>query len=134
MLDTERVSVGELLGRRRGNAPALVSTTPGASVRQALRLMSLHDVSQLPVLDGRNCVGSMTEAAASAKALENPKLLDATVSEVMDPPFPMVEGTQAVESVVKLLSKTNPAILVRSEHGVEGIVTRSDVLEFLMAR
>ena len=134
MLDSERVSVRELLGRRRGNAPALVSTAPGASVRQALRLMSLHDVSQLPVLDGRNCVGSMTEAAASAKALENPKLLDATVSEVMDPPFPMVEGTQPVESVVKLLSKTNPAILVRSEQGVDGIVTRSDVLEFLMAR
>ena len=134
MLDSDRVSVRELLGRRGGNAPALVSTAPGASVRQALRLMTLHNVSQLPVLDGRNCVGSMTEAAASAKALENPKLLDATVSEVMDPPFPMVEGTQAVESVVKLLSKSNPAILVRSEHGVEGIVTRSDVLEFLMAR
>ena len=134
MLDSDRVSVRELLGRRRGSAPALVSTAPGASVRQALRLMSLHDVSQLPVLDGRNCVGSMTEAATSAKALENPKLLDATVSEVMDPPFPIVEGTQAVESVVKLLSKTNPAILIRSEQGVDGIVTRSDVLEFLMAR
>jgi len=134
MLDSDRVSVRELLGRRRGSAPALVSTAPGASVRQALRLMSLHDVSQLPVLEGRNCVGSMTEASASAKALENPKLLDATVSEVMDPPFPTVEGSQSVESVVKLLSKTNPAILVRSEQGVEGIVTRSDVLEFLMAR
>ena len=134
MMDSDRVSVRELLGRRRGTAPALVSTAPGASVRQALRLMSLHDVSQLPVLEGQNCVGSMTEASASAKALENPKLLDATVSEVMDPPFPMVEGSQPVESVVKLLSKTNPAILVRSAQGVDGIVTRSDVLEFLMAR
>ncbi len=136
MLDGDRVSVAQLLAKRRAGAPGLVSIAPGASVRQALRLMSLHDVSQLPVLDGRNCVGSMAEGIVSAKALENPKLLDATVSEVMDAPFPIVEGTQPVESVVKLLSKTNPAILVRSESdgGVDGIVTRSDVLEFLMAR
>jgi cystathionine beta-synthase len=134
MLESDRVSVSQLLARRRPGAPALVHTAPGASVRQALRLMSLHDVSQLPVLEGRDCVGSVIESAVSAKALEDPKLLDATVSQVMDAPFPIVEGGQSIESIVKLLGKTNPAILVRSDGGVDGIVTRSDVLEFLMAR
>ena len=134
MLDGDRVSVAQLLAAKRGDAPALVNTAPGASVRQALRLMSLHDVSQLPVLDGRDCVGSISEAVISAKALEDPKLLDASVSTVMDAPFPIVDGTLAVDSVVKLLSKTNPALLVRDGGGVQGIVTRSDVLEFLMAR
>jgi predicted transcriptional regulator len=28
----------------------------------------------------------------------------------------------------------NPAVLVRGETGIQGIVTRSDVLEYLMAR
>ncbi len=134
MLDGERISIAQLLTKKRGDAPVIVSTTPGASVRQALRLMALHDISQLPVLDGRDCVGSMSEATASAKALENPKLLDVSVSEIMEGPFPLVEGTQPVESVVRLLSKTNPAVLVRGESGIQGIVTRSDVLEFLMAR
>jgi cystathionine beta-synthase len=96
--------------------------------------MALHDVSQLPVLDAGDCVGSMTESIVSARALEDPKLLDATVSTVMDAPFPSVEGSQPVESVVRLLTKTNPAILVRTGAGVQGIVTRSDVLEHLMAR
>lgn len=134
MLDGERVSIAQLLANKRGEAPVLVSTAPGASVRQALRLMSLHNVSQLPVLDGRDCVGSISEAAVSARALEDPKLLDVTVSTVMDAPFPIVDGALPVESVVKLLSKTNPALLVRSAAGVQGIVTRSDVIEFLMAR
>ena len=31
------------------------------SVRQALGLMSLHDISQLPVMDGNVCVGSVAE-------------------------------------------------------------------------
>jgi cystathionine beta-synthase len=134
MLDGERISIAQLLAKKRGDAPVIVSTTPGASVRQALRLMALHDISQLPVLDGRDCVGSMSEATASAKALENPKLLDVSVSEIMDGPFPLVEGTQPVDGVVRLLSKTNPAVLVRGDGGIQGIVTRSDVLEFLMAR
>jgi cystathionine beta-synthase len=134
MMDGERISIAQLLAKKRGDAPVIVSTTPGASVRQALRLMALHDISQLPVLDGRDCVGSMSEATASAKALENPKLLDVSVSEIMDGPFPLVEGTQPVDGVVRLLSKTNPAVLVRGDGGIQGIVTRSDVLEFLMAR
>ena len=134
MLDGDRVSVLQLLGAKKGDAPMIVSTAPGASVRQALRLMSLHDVSQLPVLDGRDCVGSISEAAISARALEDPKLLDAAVSAVMDAPFPIVDGALPVESAVKLLSKTNPALLVRGSNGMQGIVTRSDVLHFLMAR
>jgi len=134
MLDGDRVSVLQLLGAKKGDAPMIVSTAPGASVRQALRLMSLHDISQLPVLDGRDCVGSISEAAVSARALEDPKLLDAAVSAVMDAPFPIVDGALLVESAVKLLSKTNPALLVRGSNGMQGIVTRSDVLQFLMAR
>jgi len=111
-----------------------VSVAPGATVRQALRLMSLHDISQLPVMDGTSCVGSVSDWSLSAKGLENTKLLDATVSEVMDPPFPVVDGDQAVDAVAKLLSKSNPAVLVRSNGHVRGIVTRSDMLNYLMAR
>ena len=96
--------------------------------------MSLHDVSQLPVMDGESCVGSVSESVLSAKALENGKLLDVPVSEVMEPPFPVIDGTQTVESVVKLLSKSNPALLVRANGALGGIVTRSDVLAYMMAR
>jgi cystathionine beta-synthase len=52
----------------------------------------------------------------------------------MDPPFPIVDATQAVDAVAKLLSKSNPAVLVRIEGRIEGIVTRSDMLNYLMAR
>jgi len=103
-------------------------------VRQALGLMSLHDISQLPVMDGQNCVGSVSDWSLSQKGLENPKLLDATISEVMESPFPTVASDQQVDSVVKLLSKSNPAVLVRSNGTVQGIVTRSDMLHFMMTR
>ncbi len=134
MLDPERVTIGQLLALKGGEVPALVSTTPGASVRQALRLMSLHDISQLPVLDGADCVGSVHEHSLASRALENTALLDATVSDVMDPPLPVVDHDAPVERVTKLLSKPNPAILVQRGQLVQGVLTRSDVLHFLMSR
>ena len=89
-------------------------------MRQALGLMSLHDISQLPVMEGENCVGSVSDWSLSQKSLENPKLLDATVSEVMDSPFPMIASDQPIESVVKLLSKSSPAVLVRNNGSHSG--------------
>ena len=70
----------------------------------------------------------------SAKSLEDTKLLDNTVGQVMDAPFPVVDLNQPVDAVAKLLSKSNPAVLVRSNGSVQGIVTRSDMLNYLMAR
>ena len=134
LLEPDRVSIADLADIKPRSAPAIVATTPGSTVRQALRLMSLHDVSQLPVMDGENCIGSVSESSVSARALEDTKLLDVTVSEVMDAPFPVVDGSQQLDSVVKLLNKANPAVLVRQNGKIGAIVTRSDVLHFMMAR
>jgi len=136
MLDSPRITLSYVLGGKdsESGAPAVVSVAPAASVRQALGLMALHDVSQLPVMDGTNCVGSVSDWSLSQKSLENPKLLEATVSEVMESPFPVVAGDQPVDSVVRLLSKSNPAVLVRENGKVQGIVTRSDMLRFMMSR
>jgi cystathionine beta-synthase len=132
MLDPERGTLGTVLGAKTTGAPAMVSVAPGSTVRQALGLMHQHDVSQLPVMDASNCVGSVSDWSLSAKSLEDVKVLDRTVSDVMDPPFPSVEAGQPVESVAKLLSKSNPAVLVRRNGTMQGIVTRSDLLQFLM--
>ncbi len=135
MLDSPRITLRHVLGGKENDAsPPVVSIAPGASVRQALGLMALHDVSQLPVMEGSNCIGSVSDWSLSQKSLENPKLLDAAVSDIMESPFPVIAGDQPVDSVVKLLSKSNPAVLVRENGKVEGIVTRSDMLRFMMSR
>ena len=135
LLEPDRVTLGHLIAAKHGgDAPALVTTAPGALVRQAIGLMKLHDVSQLPVMDGDRCVGSVTEQFLTERALESTRFLDATVGEVMDEPFPTIDGTQPVDSVSKMLSKQVPAVLVRDDGRIAGIVTRSDVLQFLMTR
>lgn len=134
MLEVERVTLGDMLARKDASAPVIVSVAPATGVRQALNLMALHDVSQLPVMDGAECIGSVVEATLSQRGLETPALLEATVREVMDAPFPSLASDEAIELAVKVLSKSTPAVLVL-EHGyVAGIVTRSDMLRFMMGR
>ena len=134
MLDTSPSNIENVLGLKDSSAPAIVSVTSGTTVRQAIRLMVLHNVSQAPVMDGAVCVGSATESHLTSSSLADPKALDLTVGDVMEAPFPMVEAGQSVESVAKLLSKSNRAVLVKKDNLVQGIVTRFDVLEYLMAR
>lgn len=134
LLDAPQTSIAAVLGNKDTSAPAIVSVAPGTTVRQAIRLMALHNVSQVPVMDGTVCVGSAAESQLTSQSLADPKVLDQTVSDVMDQPFPIVEADQPVESVAKLLSKSNRAVLMRRDGVIQGIVTRFDVLEYLMHR
>ena len=138
LLDADRATLGHLIAAKRDGhpdgLPPVVATAPGALVRQALGLMKLHDVSQLPVMAGERCVGSVTEHHLTTRALESTRFLDATVGEIMDEPFPVVGAAEPVDAVTKLLSKTTPALLVADGGAIAGIVTRSDMLAFLMTR
>jgi len=132
MLDTPRTTVQQLLERRPADAPAVVSVAPAAAVRQALTLMSTWGVSQIPVLDDGQSVGGLIEGTLMTKALAQPALLDRPVSEVMDPPFPEVEASTPTDRVGAMLTRENPAALVRKDGHLIGIVSRYDVLQQLL--
>ncbi len=132
LLDLPQVTVGDLLARRGGSAPALVSVAPSAQVRQALNLMSTWDVSQLPVVDEGKCVGSLTEASLMTRSLSQPTLLDRPVREVMEPPLPVVESVLPTERLAPMLTRETPAALVESGGDLVGIVSRYDLLQQLI--
>jgi cystathionine beta-synthase len=131
LLETERVTVGGILGAKGNGAPPLVEVGPSATVRQALNLMSTYNVSQLPVIDGAEGVGAVSEQALMTQALGDPAALDRPVAEVMDPPFPVVDPDYPLERLGALLSRETPAALVRESGRINGIITRYDLLHQL---
>jgi cystathionine beta-synthase len=128
MMEAEPVTVEFLMAQRPGHIPPLVSVAPAASVRQALNLMSTYGISQVPVIAGDDGVGSLTEGPVLARALEDAKLLERSVSEIMQPPFPVVDASLPIERLNTLLSHETQAALVRRDGRLAGIVTRYDVL------
>jgi cystathionine beta-synthase len=132
LLDAPRVTVEQLLQRRAANAPALVSVAPAAAVRQALNLMSTWGVSQIPVLENGQCLGSLTENTLMTRALAQPALLDRPVRELMDAPFPVVDALTQTDRLAPILTRESPAALVQKDGALIGIVSRYDVLQQLI--
>ena len=134
LLDAPRSTVADLLKRRSADAPPLVQLAPSSQVRQALNLMSTFGVSQIPVIENGKCVGSLVENALMTAALEEPTLLDRAVRDLMEPPFPIVEGTVTLDRLAPMLTRETPAALVAENGQLVGIVSRYDVLQLMIGR
>jgi cystathionine beta-synthase len=76
-------------------------------------------------------VGHLSEPNLMAHVLENPTLLDDSVQTMMDPPLPVVDAHLDLQAVTRLLTRQNPAVLIRREGELSGILTRFDVLRYL---
>jgi cystathionine beta-synthase len=128
LVEVERVTAGGLLTAKPAAGPPLVTVAPAQTVRQAINLMETYDVSGLPIVEDGENVGSVNEATIMAQAIAHPSVLEQPVREVMEPPYPVIEATALLEQFSDLLSREVPAVLVRQEGELAGIVTRFDVL------
>ena len=134
MLEAPRLTVAELLARRPKGPPPLVSVAPAAQVRQALNLMSTWGVSQIPVVENDECIGGLTETKLMTEALAQPTILDRPVREVMEEPFPVVDGSYPTDRLAPMLTRESPATLVRRDGKLIGIVSRYDLLQQLIGK
>ena len=130
-LDRPVRDVQDLINGKAGDLPALLTVSPGESVRVALAAITGHGVSQLPVVSEGTVVGSVLESELMAKVLEDAEVLDATVESVMEDPFPVIDRHASVSEVKRLLSKRSPAVLVRSNGSIDAILTRYDLVRGL---
>ena len=128
LLQAERITARVLLEGKAHGTPSLVTVESSHTVRQALNLMSTYNVSQLPVMAAGDCVGSVSEATLMARAIGDPTSLERPVRDQMEAAYPVVEADLPIERFSTLLSRETPAVLVRANGGLAGIVTRYDVL------
>ena len=124
-------SIHDVITRKGADVPELVTVDPTTSVRVALSTITSFDVSQLPVVLDGECVGSLTEGELMSTVIENPELLDRPVESVMTAPFPVVDSHLDADEAARLLTRENPAVLVRVDGKLKGILTRYDVVRAL---
>jgi cystathionine beta-synthase len=84
-----------------------------------------------PPLSFAEVVGSASERDLLDRAFRDPSLLDAPVEKVMAAPLPSVGTGEPVELAVERLEAVPAVLVVDAGHPV-GILTRSDLLEFLV--
>jgi cystathionine beta-synthase len=132
-LEPRGVVVDELIRKKKPDF-RLVFTTPERTVKQVLSLMNQNNISQIPIIEGGESRGSVKEGSLMAKVIESPAAFDKAVIHYADPPFPVVNEGDPVEHIIRLFTRENEAVLVRSHGVINGILTRYDVIQHLSGR
>jgi cystathionine beta-synthase len=129
LLEPQKITAGLITGTKKPQAPkALISVAPSDTVAVALEKMDELGLTQIPVMDEGQAVGSLRENRVLAKVVRDRALLDSAVSEVMESSFPTVDVDASSNEVYRRL-QTSPAVLVEEYGRIIGIITRHDVLD-----
>ena len=130
--------VGDVLARKAAAAdlPPLVHVHPEELGRDVIAVLREYEVSQVPVVKAEpplvaaEVVGSISERDLLDRAFTDTSVLERPVADVMGPPLPTVGCGESLDAAVEALETASAVLVLDSGHPV-GIVTRSDLLDFL---
>jgi cystathionine beta-synthase len=131
--EREQPTIYDVLAYRRNHMrsmPLVVSVTPNDSIADVVELLRRYGISQTPVMENGRMVGSLTEDLLLRHLASGEPLAASTVARVQGPPFPMMEANVLAREAYTLFSSGQSAVAVVSNDSLEGIVTKSDLLEF----
>ncbi len=95
--------------------------------------MKEHGYSQIPVFDGKQSVGSISEKAILRQILSGKDLEEISklpTEDIMEEAFPQI-NEEAPLSLITSLLQTYSAVLVSKKGVVIGIITKADLLRML---
>jgi predicted transcriptional regulator len=109
-----------------------ISVQKDERLHKAIDVMRVNSISQIPVFDSSQVVGILTEDGLAKVMLEkNEKdLKNMHVSQVMEPPPPIVDISTPAKALVPLV-RFAKCILVSEKGNVIGIVTTIDILKMV---
>jgi cystathionine beta-synthase len=115
--------------RQNGKQRELVVARPYQTVFHALHTMQQQDISQLPVFEEENLIGTVFEDQILNMALQGKDLRKLVIREVMGPPLPQVPANAPVERITYILSHDSPAVFVEMDGGKLEVLTKFDLMD-----
>jgi cystathionine beta-synthase len=130
-------TVRELLRAKPGETPPFVTIAAHQKVSEAIAVMERYSISQLPVVrDGEvatlaDVIGSLQDRALLDLVFKNADALHEDVAVAMQGPLSAVDADANVDEIVTALTGGANAVVVAENGKPIGVVTRSDLLEYL---
>ncbi|MDO1447279.1 cystathionine beta-synthase [Rhodocytophaga aerolata] len=112
----------------KNGSDRLLTIEKKLKISEAVRILNKEGISQIPVTDGEQIVGSLTDSKVLNHLIDNPEIKDHPVSEIMDPPFKFVGMDNTLDVLSSLIDRENKALLVRDEKNKVHIITQADLL------
>ena len=105
----------------------IISARKQEQLSEVIRKMKANSISQLPVMEGSQVVGLVSETNIIEKIAEgeNPNRL--LVKEVMEEAPPIIVRTTPLSAVTELL-RHSPLVIVAENGKPKGVITKADIL------
>jgi cystathionine beta-synthase len=110
------------------NMRDFVSIDKNESIQTAIKLMKEFDISQIPVSENGQIIGSVNESDVLSKIIENPYNINKTIDDIVGKPFPTIDINTSVEKISTYITKKNTAVLVKDAIGQTHIITEYDLI------
>jgi cystathionine beta-synthase len=133
-------TVAQVLVAKRAeepDIPDLVTVESHEKIGHAIELMQRYSISQLPVVRNEpadslaDLVGSLHERGLLDRVFRNPDALGEEVAAAMQPPLAAVDSDETIDEVFARFTDGSPAVVVARAGKPAGMLTRSDLLEYL---
>ena len=104
----------------------LITVSPTEPLSNAARLMNVHDITQIPVMQDGKQVGSIDYHTMLSCMLDHP-VNSKLIGDIMGSPYPVVDLTTSIEEVANMVKSGHRAVLVAVEQGYH-IITKQDII------
>jgi cystathionine beta-synthase len=131
--ETDELTLHDVLTHRRTHSrtmPLVVSVAPGDSIADAVELLRRYGISQTPVIEKGQVVGSLTENLLLRHLAGGEPLESMVVRDLQGPPFAELQAGALAHEAYTFFSSGQYAVAVMNGDELEGIVTKSDLLDF----
>ncbi len=117
--------------RGKATGPGVATTTPAATIGELLALLHRYNVGALPVVDGRELVGIVSERDVVRHLHERGRdLLDATVGDVMTSDVVTCSPRDRAADLARVMTERRIRHLpVCDDRGLIGIVSIGDLVK-----
>jgi len=127
------VTADEVLNLRPDHSD-LIAAAPGDAIGSVIERMTAEGISQMPVIDGGEVVGSVTETRILNRLIDAPDARTKSVRTIMGDPFPVVPASLHLDHLSAYLEQNAGAVLV--DHGPDSrqgysVLTKSDLISAL---
>jgi cystathionine beta-synthase len=113
---------------------SLISVGAYESAEAAVKLLELHGISQVPVVDGDRVVGSLDEVALAKLLHDGADLVRTPVAAVMGRPLPQINETTSILEPYRLLLAGHGGVVVTRDGQPYGFLSRIDLVRFWAGR
>ncbi|MCX8080298.1 MAG: pyridoxal-phosphate dependent enzyme [Bacteroidia bacterium] len=126
-LEISKPRASDIIARQKHKKLITLDSNEPAS--KALELFKNFNISQIPVVESGNIIGSVNDSSLFRRLMEDPDLKSKSARQIMDPPFPVVSEKATLEEISKLITKENNAVLMKDLGGNYYIITKHDIID-----